>query len=132
MRGHVLLGPDDIVRLHEMVVARTGGAPGIRDSKALEAAAAMPHAVFGGKYLHRTVAAMAGAYLFHLCQAHAFVDGNKRVAVVAALVFLDLNGYGFDADEGALERLVMGLAAHEAGKDDVVRFFRKHTKRLDT
>ena len=81
------LSIDDVSRLHELTVTTHGGATGIRDIGLLDAAVSMPMQTFGGDYLHDGVGAMAAANLFHLCQAHAFVDGNKRTGVLAALVF---------------------------------------------
>lgn len=51
----------------------------------LESAVATPQATFGGEFLHASIPAMAAAYLFHLCQNHAFIDGNKRVGANAAV-----------------------------------------------
>lgn len=69
------LSVDDVNRLHELTVANHGGSPGIRDSGLLDAAVAMPMQSFGGEYLHPDIPAMAAAYHFHICQAHAYVDG---------------------------------------------------------
>ena len=64
---------------------------GIRDMALLESATAQPSAGFGGHYLHCDLYEMAAAYAFHLCQKHPFFDGNKRVAIASALVFLRIN-----------------------------------------
>ena len=69
---------------------------------------------------------MAGAYLFHIVRDHPFVDGNKRTGAVAALVFLDLNGAEFDADEDELERIVFSVADGSAGKEETLAFFARH------
>ena len=74
---------------------------------------------------------MSAAYLFHIVSNHPFVDGNKRTGTVAALTFLDLNGYWFDDKGGkdlddALESLVLSVACGEMGKDEIAAFFRKH------
>jgi death-on-curing protein len=73
----------------------------------------------------------AAAYLFHIVSNHPFVDGNQRTGTVAALTFLDLNGYWFDDKGGkdlddALESLVLSVACGETGKDEIAAFFRKH------
>lgn len=52
----------------------------------------MPRATFDGELLHATLWEAAASYLFHLARNHPFLDGNKRVALAAALVFLGLNG----------------------------------------
>jgi len=73
-------------------VRRYGGTYGVRDPELLSSALAMPAATFEGRFLHRDLYQQAAAYAFHLCQNHPFVDGNKRTALAAALVFLSLNG----------------------------------------
>ena len=65
---------------------------------------------FDGQYLHKTLHEKASAYLFHLCQNHPFIDGNKRVALVSALMFLSMNDCSIDYNERALEQLVRGVA----------------------
>ena len=89
---------------------------------------AMPAAGFGGHYAHTGLHEMAAAYLFHLVQNHPFIDGNKRTGAVAAMVFLELNGIEVDADEKALEKLVLAVAAGGAGKTTVAEFFRKYSR----
>ena len=70
--------------LHDDQLKRYGGFPGIRDMGLLLSALAMPQAGFGGTMLHGTLAEQAAAYLFHLTQNQAFVDGNKRGGVDSA------------------------------------------------
>ena len=81
-------------------------------------------AEFGGVQPHPTLADKAAAYLFFVAQAHAFADGNKRVAVVAAITFLEINGYTLDASIDEFEALVFGTAKGETPRDVVSEFFR--------
>ena len=67
---------------------------------------------------------MAAAYHFHLVQNHAFTDGNKRIGLAAALVFLDLNGTPIDAGTAALYELTMAIARGERSKADVAASLR--------
>jgi len=80
---------DDVLLLHEMQLHEYGGATGIRDKGLLESAVMMPQASFGGQFVHADVFEMAAAYAFHIAENQPFVDGNKRIALAAALVFLD-------------------------------------------
>jgi death-on-curing protein len=89
----------------------------------------MPRATFGEQFLHATPAAMAAAYLFHLCSNHPFVDGNKRVGLGAALVFAEVNGYEVRATDDELEELTLGVASGSVSKDEVARFFAKSMRR---
>ena len=127
----LFLTHEEVLRAHETQIARYGGSTGIRDLGLLESALAMPSASFGGSYLHADIYAMAAAYLFHIVSNHPFVDGNKRTGTVAALTFLDMNGYWFNERseselDDALESLVLSVACGETGKDEVAAFFRKH------
>ena len=67
---------------------------------------------------------MAAAYLFHLAASQGFADGNKRVAVVAAVTFLALNGYAVEAEDLEMYDLTMDVANRRADKEDVAAWFR--------
>ena len=67
--------------------------------------------------------AMAAAYLFHLCQNHVFLDGNKRIGANAALVFLYINGWELNLPEPELVSLVLGVAAGVIGKARLTSVF---------
>jgi len=122
------LGLDEIVALHREQIQRYGGAEGVRDLGLLESATAMPEASFGGDYLHGTASEMGAAYLFHLAQNHAFVDGNKRVAVAAMFMFLFLNDLELHCSEDELVELTLGVACGETMKAEVAIFVARHTK----
>jgi len=77
--------------IHREVLAAHGGARGIRDEALLESAVAAPQATMMGRALMTDPIEIGGAYLFYLCRNHAFVDGNKRTALAACLVFLESN-----------------------------------------
>ncbi len=109
----LFLDVEDVVEIHATQLEAYGGSPGLRDRGLLESAVAQPQASFGGELVHRGLVAMAAAYLFHIVRNHPFVDGNKRAGLLAALVFLDLNGISIDHSSEALYELTMGVA--EAG-----------------
>jgi death on curing protein len=116
------LGLEEIIALHADQLDRYGGAVGVRDLGLLESAAAAPEASFEGEYLHGTLPEMAAAYLFHLAQNHAFIDGNKRVGAAAMFMFLFLNDLSLDCDEDELVELTMGVAKGERTKAEVAVF----------
>jgi death on curing protein len=84
---------EDVLVIHEEQLARYGGAGGVRDLGLLESAIGMPRSTFGGQFVHEGIFAMAAAYAFHIAESQAFVDGNKRTGILAAVVFLELNGF---------------------------------------
>ena len=123
MAGLVFLSVTDIMKVHERVITEFGGDAGLRDRGLLESAAAMPQAMFSGRFLHTNPAEMAAAYHFHLCANHPFIDGNKRVAVASAELFLLLNGYELAATDDAMERITIGLASGRVSKEQVTAFY---------
>jgi len=89
------------LRQVEMIHARSllehGGATGIRDEGALESAVQQPQNV--QYYLKGDLFEIAAAYAYHIAEAQAYLDGNKRTAIASALIFLEGNGIettGFD------------------------------------
>jgi death on curing protein len=120
---------DDVLTLHADRIAVYGGSLGVRNVGGLQSALGVPSASFGGAYLHPTLAEMAAAYLFHVSQAHAFIDGNKRVALAAALAFVELNGHELVADPDELYELCVGVAAGKASKADAAVFIARHLRR---
>ena len=88
----------------------------------------MPQASFGGEYLHKDLFEMVAAYLYHIVQNHPFLDGNKRVGAVAALVFLALNGYDFDAPEDDFADMVLAVARGEMSKAEVAGFIHRWSR----
>jgi death-on-curing protein len=122
------LGLDEVLALHSDQVGRYGGAVGVRDLGLLESAVATPEASFGGEYLHATLPEMAAAYLYHLAQNHAFIDGNKRVAAAAMFMFLFVNDLVLDCEENELVELTLGVAAGRTTKAEVAVFLAAHVK----
>lgn len=122
----VFLSIENVLTIHARMIKEFGGMPGVADRGLLENAVAMPAAGFAGKYVHKNLSAMAAAYLFHLCKSHPFFAGNKRVAVVAAEIFLNVNGKRPNVDNEELKQLCLGVAGGETSKDETVAFFKKY------
>ena len=120
------LSLEEVVEIHRDQISRYGGSLGIRDAGLLQSALAQPMATFGGRFLHADLFEMAAAYLFHLVQNHPFLDGNKRVGAVAAIVFLLMNDQDIKATNAELEELVMNVACGKADKSAVTHFLRDH------
>lgn len=115
-----------IVReIHSVAIARFGGKDGVRDAALLESAVAAPRAGYGKKPVYTDVAEIAAAYLFYLCRNHPFIDGNKRAALGACIVFLRLNGIDPKPDAPEWEQLTMAVAASVLDRDETTAWFRK-------
>jgi death-on-curing protein len=116
-----------VLLIHQDQLRRYGGDPGLQDHAILSSAMAMPGGRFGGEEFHASVFDKAAAYLFHLCQNQAFVDGNNRVGLAAALVFLDLNGVIIDDPQSKLYDLVITVTAGQANKAKIAETLERLT-----
>lgn len=122
----VFLAVEHALAIHRRVVDEFGGNAEVRDRGLLESAVLLPSARFRGEFLHKSLAAMAAAYLFGICRNHPFVDGNKRTALAAAEVFLMLNGRELKGTNRELADLTLAVAEGRASKADVAAFFGRH------
>jgi death-on-curing protein len=113
--------------IHREVLAAHGGGNGIRDETLLESAVAAPQASMMGQPLISDPIEIAAAYLFYICKNHAFVDGNKRTALAACLVFLEENGLLPDRKLpiNDWEQFVLDVAASKINRDATTRRLRK-------
>ena len=119
------LSVENVLTLQADTIRQEGGLHGVRDVGLLEAAVSMPQQQWGGAYLHEDLAAMTAAYHFHLAANHPFLDGNKRAAVLAALVFLDVNGIENLPDPIELERITLEVASGERNKEKLTQWWRE-------
>jgi len=116
---------DIVFEIHAEAIAQFGGSEGLRDRALLESAIAAPQASFGGESPFTDAVDIASAYLFYLCSNHPFLDGNKRAALGACLVFLQLNGFTPAPDSQDWENLTLAVAAGAMSRDDVTMTLRK-------
>lgn len=119
---------EQILLLHKLQIDEYGGSHGLRDEGLLLSALAQPESGFGEEYLHKNLYEMAAAYLFHLVSNHPFHDGNKRIAALAASVFLEINGIEIVANEDEFEVLVLQSAQSKKTKEEIAIFFQKNSK----
>ena len=118
------LSVEVVQEIHAEAVAQFGGSTGIREPALLESAVAAPQASFGGEFVYKDAAEVAAAYLFFLCRNHPFVDGNKRAALGACLVFLRLNGIEPQSDGQAWEDLTLDIAASKLDRGQATKRLR--------
>jgi death-on-curing protein len=126
---NLYLSVEQILLLHETGIEMFGGSAGLRDRGALESAVARPTMTFGGDDLYPDEASKAAALLHSLVMNHAFVDGNKRVGIAAAELFLRLNGYRLAGDDSELEELTMTVARGEIDAEALAIWFRQRISR---
>ena len=116
--------------IHREVLLAHGGGEGIRDDGMLESAVAAPQATWGGEPIMTDAHEIAAAYLFYLCRNHPFVDGNKRTALAACLVFLSQNEVlppqKLPVDDW--EQLVLDVASSKLDRNATTKRLRKLLK----
>jgi death-on-curing protein len=122
------LEADELVAIHAELVAEFGGAPGLRDRGQVESAAARPKHL--ASYGQPTVFELAAAYAFGLARNHPFVDGNKRIALVAAFTFLELHGWNVSAEEPAAVLVFLDLAAGEVEEQQLAVWLRENSAKV--
>lgn len=115
----------EVLDIHQDQIKRHGGKTGLRDRGLLESAISIPQSGFGGKFLHGSLFEMAAAYAYHISQNQPFVDGNKRTALGAALIFLELNGKSVADPKGRLYEAMIGLANDKLDKKGLAKMFKE-------
>ena len=122
----------DVVReIHNEALRRFGGLKRVRDENLLAAAVLAPQSSFGGKSPFGDLIEVAAAYLFYICRNHPFLDGNKRTAMMAAIVFLRLNGIEPAPDSERWEKLMVDVAASKIDWEETTARLRKLLKGLN-
>ena len=122
------LDPGVIEAIHLRQLAEHGGAAGIRDKSLLETALARPLQQASYSDPPPDLAALAAASGYGLAHLHPFVDGNKRTAFVATLLFLRLNGFDIEAPQEARYATFLALAAGESSESDLAKWLRARLK----
>lgn len=118
-----------VLAIHQMQIARFGGATGIRDRGLLESALARPQQLF--HYGDRpTIPQLAAAYAFGIARNHPFVDGNKRTAFVAAAVFLEDNGWTVELEQVDVVLKILALAAGELPEADLAAWLEAGSRKV--
>lgn len=112
----LFLTVEEVLALHEDQLRLFGGVAGIRDRSALESAVMTPASTFDGAFLHDDLFHMAAAYAYHIAENQPFIDGNKRTALNAALVFLDINGWIVSDPEMRLYQAMIDLSSRTLDK----------------
>lgn len=116
MREPVWMTTEDCLSFHEKLLARFGGSSGVRDRGLLESALARPRHLFS--YEQPSLFELAAVYAHGIVKNHPFLDGNKRTGLLAAAVFLEVNGKQFIASEedAVVQTLALAAGARTAGE----------------
>jgi len=117
-----------VMLLHDRQLSEHGGMPGLRDEKLLESALARPQQLFAYGDPPPDLADLAASLTHGLAKNHAFVDGNKRSAIVACETFIELNGAGLDASDADIYPQILGLAEGNISETEFATWLRAHLR----
>lgn len=123
MMGPTWIEERDTLVLHDRLLALHGGAAGIRDDALLKSALARPQQIYAYADSPDLID-LAAAYTVGIVRNHPFIDGNKRTGFVVGILFLELNGYRFTANEADAAQAVLGLAAGTLDEASYAAFLR--------
>jgi len=124
----IYLTVEQVLFLHARLVAETGGSHGVRNLSLLLSAVGRPQASFDDQDLYPDLFAKAGALMDSLIQNHAFVDGNKRTGVAAAVLFLQINGYKLEATNAELAKFILEVAQSLHTTDEIAAWLQAHAR----
>lgn len=128
MSSFIYLTLEEVLALHEISIKEFGGSQGIRDLGLLESAVMQPQQSFGGADLYESLWDKASALCYSLCKNHPFIDGNKRTAALAMLVFIDLNDLEVIVPKGAIYEVTMKVAEGSLSREQLAQWIKKHAK----
>ncbi len=128
MSEPVWLTSELVIAFHDVQLRQFGGPAGLRDPGMLDSA--LGRAINKWTYEAAGLPELAAAYAYGIARNHPFVDGNKRAALLAMVVFLDLNGIDLDVPEAEMAAIILALAAGEIGEEGLARWIGDHLKPL--
>lgn len=124
------LSERDVLAIHDRQLAEHGGGSGVRDMGLLQSALARPQHIF--HYNHVTsLSELAAAYAYGIAKNHAFIDGNKRTALVTCLTFLLINGFTLNASEEEKYHIFYSLAQGELSEEELAGWLQSKLTALD-
>jgi len=115
-----------VLFIHSRLIAETGGTGGLRDLAMLESALARPFASFDGNDLYPDLFRKSAALLDSLVNNHPFMDGNKRVGIAAAAMFLRINGFALKCTQTELVSMTMQVATNHPPIGDIAEWLGTH------
>src|SRR3990167_7902774 len=122
------LSAADVLEIHSIVIDETGGSHGIRDQGAVASLEDLPRKSAFGNELYPTLFLKAAVYVRNIIFSHPFIDGNKRTALSAAAVFLELNGRRIIVEEGEIEKFALSIIAQKMDLQNIAEWLEKHSK----
>ena len=129
MANIVFLTLEQVIVIHNDQIEKYGGSHGIASLSLLESAIMRPQASFGGKDLYPTVFDKTSALIHSLIMNHAFVDGNKRTAMVSGIIFLGLNGCELKVEQNDLIEAALNVRSKRWDIEKISSWLKKHSRK---
>jgi death-on-curing protein len=126
----IYLTPEQVLFLHDRLIEESGGEHGVRDVGLLESALARSPAGSTGPTFYPEATLQAAALLNGMTRNQPFVDGNKRIGIATAALFLEANGYQLTAGNLELEGFTLHVTTGEPFLSEIAAWFQTHTKRV--
>ncbi len=117
----LLLRKSEVLAIHTRLIDGFGGIHGLRDDNALESA--LTAVENKQHYEDADLVTCSATYAYHLTQAHAFIDGNKRIGAAAAEIFLEINGASLNATNDQIVELFLDIAAGHISREELIEIF---------
>lgn len=128
----IYLSAAQVLFIHSRLIAETGGLAGVRDLGLLAAAVARPQATFDGADLYPDRFSKAAALMDSLIRNHPFADGNKRVGITAAGLFLLLNGRRLTASNATLEQFTLRVSQSQLSFQQIADWFQEQSEEISS
>lgn len=123
------LSKEQLINLHSIVIKRTGGISGIRDNGLLDSAINSPFHTFGGEELYPSIQSKAAKLGYSIIKNHPFLDGNKRIGILAMMVFLEVNGIELKCTDEEIIDLGLGIASGKYDSEYITKWIIDYSNR---
>mgnify|MGYP000897566912 CR=1 FL=1 len=121
------LSNSQIVKMHSVLIKETGGLDGIRDENLLDSAVNAPFQTFDEEFLYKTLDQKAARLGYGIIKNHPFIDGNKRIGMLALMVFLELNGIELNCSDEDIIHVGLSLASGDMEYEQLVKWIIKNS-----
>lgn len=119
---------DQVLKLHSMVIKQSGGIDGIRDNGLLDSALNMPFQSFNNEELYPSIQGKAARLCYSIINNNPFIDGNKRIGILAMLVFLNINHVIIQCKDDDIIDLGLGVASGKYNSSYIMEWIILHSQ----
>lgn len=129
MKEPIWITKEECLAFHSMLIANFGGADGVRDEGKMEAALNRPRQQF--HYKNTSILQLAATYASGIIKSHPFIDGNKRTGLMTCQIFVESNGYRFEATEEETALQILALADSRLSDEAFTKWLEINCSRRD-